>query len=102
MTTRRNRLRIYAAILILLGFTSADHAAAQQTLSGEIGAELRGFANEPAYDGQERHGVSAFFSPELFLEWADGSQRFVATPFVRLDADCLGRRVWQDANDAKQ
>ncbi len=51
-------------------------------------AELEGtfFFEEPAFDGQERHGASVALEPSFLAEWADGDVAFTVTPFLRLDA----------------
>lgn len=54
--------------------------------SGKLSAELRGFADEGQFAGQDyRSSVAAAFEPELFWEWNDGGDSLTFTPYYRLD-----------------
>ena len=54
-------------------------------LNGRLSAEIRLFANEPLYPGQERNNGSLALAPEYYHEWESGSS-FIFIPFLRLDS----------------
>lgn len=83
---RVRRLAFYGIFAGAISALAPMDGAAQQALTGEIGLELRGFAETPAFEGQAIHSASVFFQPEFFFDWAGGSHRVVVSPFVRLDA----------------
>ena len=70
--------------------------------TGEVGFETRLFPQAPLYPGQHsaRLSPSIRFEPELRYEWGggDGSWRFTATGFLRLDAHD-GRRSHVDIRE---
>ncbi len=70
--------------------------------TGEVGFETRFFPQAPLYPGQHsaRLSPSIRFEPELVYEWGggDGSWRFMATGFLRLDAHD-GRRSHVDIRE---
>ena len=63
--------------------------AGQWDVSTEAGAELRVFANKPAFSEQSGRTLSPsiFLEPEAVYEWNDGDDRFTFKPFLRLDRD---------------
>ncbi len=62
-------------------------AHAQDILSGSISLETRAFPQDPVHPGQAGNRASIAAQPELFLEWDDGRQSLVFSPFVRLDSE---------------
>ena len=81
--------KLIAACLALMSIMMLLHtgpALAQQVLSGQTSVQLRGFAADPAFPGQEDHAAAFILQPELFLDAAGGYQRIVVTPYLRLDA----------------
>ncbi len=71
-------------LLTLLALTIAISTQAQE-LTGRIDLETRAFVKGALLEPQHQTNISLSSEPELFLEWADGSQRFIITPFARLD-----------------
>ena len=71
-------------------------------LSGSLGFEMRAFAGDPAFPGQEadNFSVSVFAEPEWYGEWDDGDQSILFTPFVRGDSDD-GRRTHADIRELR-
>ncbi len=69
-----------------LVFSPVAHLAAGE-ISGEVGIEARLFASETPDVRQDDAGLSAFASIEYFHDWDEDEQRFVVTPFVRIDED---------------
>jgi len=54
--------------------------------SGKISGELRAFADEGQFPGQDyRTAVSAAIEPEFFWEWNDGVDSLTFTPYYRYD-----------------
>jgi hypothetical protein len=93
-----------AAALWLL---AAPLVEAAPFLSGYAAAELRIFPDEPLDDHQHGSNVSFSLAPELYKEWADGSQNLTFVPFVRWDqgddershADIRELAWWKVAQD---
>jgi hypothetical protein len=63
--------------------------AGQWEMSTDIGAELRVFANKPAFAEQSGNTLSPsiFLEPEAVYAWNDGDDRFIFKPFARIDRD---------------
>lgn len=55
-------------------------------LSGKISLETRLFFHSANYWNQEDQNASLSIEPEFYFDWADGDQRIVFNPFLRLDA----------------
>ncbi len=90
--------------LALLGAGLAAGAARAEEdswhLSGMMAAEVRGFAEAPAYEGQSGGGQAAWIlSPELDRRWRDGRRQLRVVPFLRLD-DLDDERTHFDLREA--
>lgn len=53
--------------------------------SGNITGETRLFPSNPLYSGQHGHNLSLSLQAEYHHEWPDRNERFVFSPFLRLD-----------------
>jgi hypothetical protein len=71
---------MFAPLLIILATTA--HAADWR---GHIALETRLFLSDPLDPRQEHNTVSLVAQPEFHHSWAEDSQRFVFTPFLRLN-----------------
>ena len=73
---------------VLMFALTAHSAVAQWDIGGELGLELRGFPQEPAFPTQEDATVSPSIAlqPEFRHEGAEGRNRLTFRPFVRWDA----------------
>lgn len=60
-------------------------AAAAGEWSGSVGVEARHFLHDPLYPGQHGSNLSFVIDTEFYHDWDDGDQRFVISPFVRVD-----------------
>lgn len=56
----------------------------------EIAIEAWIFPESPLYKGQEHNNYSIAFEPEIYFEWAEGSN-IVFRPFMRLDSEDSNR-----------
>ncbi|UCF68878.1 MAG: hypothetical protein JSV80_06210 [Acidobacteriota bacterium] len=87
---RHSRLAV-AIFLALLGSVlaiGAERAGEQDAwrLSGKMAAEVRGFADAPAYGSQGDGGQASWIlNPEFDKRFRDGRQQFRLVPFLRLD-----------------
>ena len=80
----RHRIATIAAVA-LLGLAHAA-VAAKGTFSGYVGAELRGFPDEPQFPGQfEGFQPSLIASPEYRYRTANNKNHFAIVPFLRID-----------------
>jgi hypothetical protein len=73
--------------LAMLG--PASVTAGEWDVSADVGAELRVFANKPAFQDQSGNTLSPsiFIEAEAVYEWNDGDDRLTFKPFSRLDKD---------------
>jgi len=81
-------MQLKVIALSLIGLLPAAGQAEEVffEMSGKFSAELRGFADEGQFAGQDyRSSVAAAFEPELFWEWNDGGDSLTFTPYYRLD-----------------
>lgn len=82
----------YAVTTGLLSVLSASPtlATAQSAIdvSGSLGVELRGFVQDPSFDGQLR-GIQSSVTAEVDFDWESEDRRhqITVTPFGRLDAE---------------
>ena len=74
-----NRLFILPLVLLPLGET---HAA---EWSSEASIEIRHFSDDALIPQQHEANLSVTFETEFYHDWDDGNQRFVFTPFARID-----------------
>jgi hypothetical protein len=86
---RHDRVAV-TVLLALLGFglTSGVARGEEETwrTSGMMAAEVRGFVDSPAYEGQSEGGQASWIlSPEFDRRSRDGRQQFRIVPFLRLD-----------------
>ncbi len=72
------------ASLLLAALAAALPAAAGEW-SGDFGLEARGFTSGPLDPAQHENNLSLYVQPEHYHDWDDGNQRFVITPFLRID-----------------
>lgn len=63
----------------------AGFSAAAGEWTGFLAAETRLFFHDPLDAVQQHESLSVSFQPEFQHQWDDGYQRFVFTPFMRLD-----------------
>lgn len=61
-----------------------SHLTAQQW-RGSVELETRAFPESALFDEQHASNASLAATPEFYVEWADGDQGLVITPFARLD-----------------
>ena len=62
-----------------------QHPAIAGDWSGDAGIEFRNFISSPLDPVQHGNNVSFYLEPEYYHDWDDDNQRFVITPFLRLD-----------------
>lgn len=76
----KHTLLLITATLLML-----PSVAFAQQIRGNVEVETRAFPESALFD--EQHASSASFSaePELYLDWANGDQGFIFTPFARVD-----------------
>ena len=74
----------FSAGLLLAGSLIAGAAFAAE-LSGEVSVEGRLFPQESLRSGLYRSNLSMMAEPELYIEWSEGNQSVILTPFVRFD-----------------
>ncbi|WP_432472878.1 hypothetical protein [Amphritea sp. HPY] len=81
-------MQLKAIALSLLALLPAASQADEVffEFSGKVSAELRGYADEGQFTGQDyRSSAAAAFEPELFWEWNDGGDSLTFTPYYRVD-----------------
>ncbi|MBW2149143.1 MAG: hypothetical protein JRG73_11840 [Deltaproteobacteria bacterium] len=75
---------------------SVDSASAEGAgeFSGFVAADVRVFADSPAFPEQQRNTVSPslLFQPEYRYEWNDGKDRLTVVPFAHIEFDDEERR----------
>ena len=86
--THRFPLRTLALALAVAALPWASAGAQGWDWSGDATAEFRFFPFSPSFTGQRTAHVSPALRirPEFNYEWANGTDSFTFTPFVRLDA----------------
>jgi hypothetical protein len=79
------------AAMLIAGVTLAPSRvpAAEWTLVGSVGPEIRLFVDDPEFAGQDdRHfSPSIVAEPELTVRWNNDADRITVTPFARYDAN---------------
>jgi hypothetical protein len=75
------------AFIFTAQYSTLSHSDdAKGDWSGNIAGELRYFPNDPIDDKQFEGGnVSLSAQPEYYRSWDNGNQRFLFTPFARID-----------------
>jgi hypothetical protein len=84
------RTRYFGALGCLLAILCPGSVwAGEWDTSTEVGAEVRVFANKPAFSEQSGNTLSPsiFLEPEVVYEADGGNDRFIFKPFLRLDRD---------------
>ena len=77
---------ILLGAMALSTVVSAQDDAVFFEASGKVTGELRGFADEGQFSGQDYlAGVSATVEPEFFWEWNNGDDSLTFKPFLRVD-----------------
>lgn len=91
MTSKEMTLNVNVKIwyqLALLGFISCFIATTSAVeVSGYAGAEYRHFQHQPLFPSQSQHAPSLLLAPEFYVEWHDGQQSVLFSPFLRVSAD---------------
>ena len=73
-------------VVVILLWTALLHQPAYAgDWSGDAGIELRAFGSSPLDPEQEDNNLSFYMQPEYYRDWDDDNQRFVVTPFLRID-----------------
>ncbi|MES9858581.1 MAG: hypothetical protein ABW166_18545, partial [Sedimenticola sp.] len=77
-------IKLLATILITVSLSVS--AGGSFEFSGKAGADLRLFADDAQYSGQQGEvNLSTFIEPELFWDWNEGSDSLTFKPFLRMD-----------------
>ena len=76
--------------LILPLLSHADLDPDFMEYKAEITLEAWLFPESPLYNGQEQNNYSIAIEPEIYSEWAEGSN-LVFRPFIRLDSEDSNR-----------
>lgn len=80
------QLKAFALSLLALLPVASQADEVFFEISGKVSAELRGYADEGQFTGQDyRSSAAVAFEPELFWEWNDGGDSLTLTPYYRLD-----------------
>lgn len=66
-------------------FVISANPVAAGDWGGDAGVELRAFTSNATDPAQHDNNASVYLQPEYYHDWDDGDQRFVITPFVRID-----------------
>jgi hypothetical protein len=75
------------ALLISLGLLFSNQQATAAELSGYLAGEYRYFQHESAFEQPSQHQASFVAAPEFYVEWADGDQSLLFSPFLRVDGE---------------
>ncbi len=87
MTRLIHTLGLAVALTLVAAAAAAQDSDPSWDISGDAGAELRYFFNEPRWPGQsDDPGVSVFMNLEARWRNAAGNQRANIKPFLRLDS----------------
>jgi hypothetical protein len=71
-----------------------DRHSIAQEISGFVAAEARVFPQSPLDEQQSGTGLSVVVKPELYIDWAGGSQSLLFVPFYRWDQHDENRTHW--------
>ena len=77
--------KLYLVLLTLVWCGIGNAQVNSIELSGNISLEARAFLQSADYPGQEDQNGSVSIEPEFYVDWADGDQRIVFSPFLRYD-----------------
>jgi hypothetical protein len=70
-----------------LGVLFSCHPVTAAELSGYLAGEYRYFQHESAYEQASQHQASFVVAPEFYVEWAEGDQSLLFSPFLRIDGE---------------
>ena len=72
-------------VALILALALPGGVAQAGEWSGEVAVEARHFQHDPDSPQQHDDNLSLRAEPEYYHDWDDGDQRFVFTPYLRLD-----------------
>jgi len=75
------------ALLISVGVLFSNQLVTAAELSGYLAGEYRYFQHESAFEQPSQHQASFVAAPEFYIEWADGDQSLLFSPFLRVDGE---------------
>jgi hypothetical protein len=75
------------ALLISVGVLFSNQLVTAAELSGYLAGEYRYFQHESAFEQPSQHQASFVAAPEFYVEWADGDQSLLFSPFLRVDGE---------------
>lgn len=73
------------ALVLTCVFVFLPSPLTAQQWRGSVELETRAFPESALFDEQHASNASLAATPEFYVEWADGDQGLVITPFARLD-----------------